>query len=253
MAYSNSAIISPVGAVWHYIRNAYPDIKLYSSDGSHPSPAGSYAAACCFNTAFFRTDPAEITYNYTLNDETAEKIKYSTKTVMYDSLSKWMIGSYDSIITANFEYQIDSTSVSFINTTQNASSYFWNFGDDQTSTQYSPIHSYSDFGEYNVTLIAESFCGSTDTITKTIMLKNEWNDLSLYQRQKDLEIYPNPADHILYIIVPDNYQNDYISIYNEEGSLVKKHRLYNQKTLQIDIKYIPSGIYYVNNNKVIIK
>ena len=45
MADSNDAIVSPVGAVWNFIRQNYPLIELYQADESHPSVAGSYAAA----------------------------------------------------------------------------------------------------------------------------------------------------------------------------------------------------------------
>ena len=48
MANDNKALLSPVGAVWKYLRNNNPGISLYQSDESHPTLAGSYAAACCF-------------------------------------------------------------------------------------------------------------------------------------------------------------------------------------------------------------
>lgn len=53
MGEDNEAYVSPVGAVWHYIRDNYPDIDLYAADGSHPSQAGSYAAACTFYAIIF--------------------------------------------------------------------------------------------------------------------------------------------------------------------------------------------------------
>lgn len=37
---------SPVGVAWQQVRTERPDIELYASDGSHPSYAGSYLAAC---------------------------------------------------------------------------------------------------------------------------------------------------------------------------------------------------------------
>ena len=37
MGNDNSASVSPVGALWNYIRLHYPEIELYSSDESHPS------------------------------------------------------------------------------------------------------------------------------------------------------------------------------------------------------------------------
>ena len=54
MADSNDAYLSPVGSVWKYIRDTDSTIALYTSDGSHPSLAGSYVAACTFFTVFTR-------------------------------------------------------------------------------------------------------------------------------------------------------------------------------------------------------
>ena len=42
------AIVVPVGPAWHFAMKRDPGIALYVEDGSHPSPAGSYLAACVF-------------------------------------------------------------------------------------------------------------------------------------------------------------------------------------------------------------
>ena len=56
-----------------------------------------------------------------------------------------------------------SATVQFNNTSQNAISYFWDFGDGNTSNAVSPSHTYSSPGSYHVTLIATNANGS-DTI-----------------------------------------------------------------------------------------
>lgn len=93
MAEDNHAWVSPVGAVWHYIRDHYPDVELYQSDESHPSYIGSYVAACCFYTMFTGHDPNGITWNGTLDATTASILKNAAKTVVFDSLSKWTFQS----------------------------------------------------------------------------------------------------------------------------------------------------------------
>jgi len=60
MAQTHEAVVSPVGSVWRYLREN-TSIDLYSPDGSHPSLAGSYAAACTFYTMIFRKNPTFIT------------------------------------------------------------------------------------------------------------------------------------------------------------------------------------------------
>ena len=89
MAEDNNAWVSPVGAVWHYIRDFYPDFELYQADESHPSYLGSYAAACCFYTMFTGRNPNSIVWNRTLDETTASILKNAAKTVVFDSLSKW--------------------------------------------------------------------------------------------------------------------------------------------------------------------
>lgn len=42
------AQIAPVGPAWQFALAAAPDTQLYMEDGSHPTPAGSYLAACVF-------------------------------------------------------------------------------------------------------------------------------------------------------------------------------------------------------------
>lgn len=89
MAQDNEACVSPVGAVWHYIRDHYPDLDLYQADESHPSYFGSYVAACCFYTSFTGHNPMDIPWNGTLDADVASKAKFAVKSVVYDSLPKW--------------------------------------------------------------------------------------------------------------------------------------------------------------------
>lgn len=89
MAEDNDACVSPVGAVWHLIRDQHPDVELYQSDGSHPSYLGSYVAACSFYTFFTGHNPIDITWNGTLDGDMADIAKNAVKRVVYDSMSKW--------------------------------------------------------------------------------------------------------------------------------------------------------------------
>ncbi len=57
--------------------------------------------------------------------------------------------------------------VNFTDTSlNNPKQWFWNFGDDSTSTQQNPVHKYLKKGQYTVTLVAKN-SASTDTIIKT--------------------------------------------------------------------------------------
>lgn len=88
MAEQNSAVISPVGRVWHYLRTHHPEIELYNSDESHPSVAGTYAAAATFYTILFKKSPLNAS-GLTLDANTAAAIRQAAQTVVFDSLDFW--------------------------------------------------------------------------------------------------------------------------------------------------------------------
>jgi len=54
------AIIVPVGLVWQRFLADHDRPVLYDRDQSHPSPAGSYLAACVFLAALLKTSPVGI-------------------------------------------------------------------------------------------------------------------------------------------------------------------------------------------------
>lgn len=53
--------------------------------------------------------------------------------------------------------------VQFINQSTNASYFYWNFGDGNTSGLPNPVHTFTDAGTYTVQLIVENTNGCTDT------------------------------------------------------------------------------------------
>ncbi|MDC1355683.1 PKD domain-containing protein [Flavobacteriaceae bacterium] len=74
-------------------------------------------------------------------------------------------------LTAGFTHTIDADTgtVTFINTSVNASSYAWDFGDDSTSTLINPVNVYAD-GTYTIVLVASNVAGAIDTFTDEITI-----------------------------------------------------------------------------------
>ncbi|SFZ94082.1 PKD repeat-containing protein [Flaviramulus basaltis] len=71
--------------------------------------------------------------------------------------------------TADFSVSISDLDVSFTSNTKYAVSLSWDFGDGETSTTINPTHTYSEAGDYSVTLTTVAAVGGNpDTITKTI-------------------------------------------------------------------------------------
>ncbi|HEY1115391.1 MAG TPA: PKD domain-containing protein [Chitinophagaceae bacterium] len=61
--------------------------------------------------------------------------------------------------------------VSFANGTSGAISWHWDFGDGTTSTHMQPTHTYTQLGNYTVTLIATNANGCSDTLVKRDYIK----------------------------------------------------------------------------------
>ena len=57
--------------------------------------------------------------------------------------------------------------IAFINASQNAKEYVWNFGDGKTSTDENPTHTFTSAGDFIVKLIATG-SGGTDSISQTL-------------------------------------------------------------------------------------
>ncbi|MEO8150737.1 MAG: PKD domain-containing protein [Bacteroidia bacterium] len=96
---------------------------------------------------------------------------------VYQVAKAWYaVGVGDSLVDpARASFYCDSffcavpVAVSFINSSENASTYYWDFGDGNFSTDTSPVHTYLNTGNYTVKLVANGsvFCVGTDSVIKT--------------------------------------------------------------------------------------
>lgn len=75
---------------------------------------------------------------------------------------------------ASFNYggqTVTPATITFQNTSQNANSYLWDFGDGSTSTQTNPSKTYTTHGTYTVKLIASNTTvGRSDSTTRQITI-----------------------------------------------------------------------------------
>ena len=244
MKEANDAAVSPVGRVWRYIRTNYPHIDLYDSDGSHPSLAGTYAAACTFFTVIHQSDPMAITHNPGISDEDKQHILEAVRAVAYDSLERWL----RPMPKADFSAAVNRNNVAFENLSENATSYMWYFGDGDTSTEENPQHTYTTAGNYYATMVANRHC-EYDTVQKVVAIDSvvSVTDVSV---EDNLEVYPNPAKNAVYV---SNASETITSVVlTDVSGRVMFSKEVSDHLLAIDLHDMPKGMYvltiYIGNN-----
>ncbi len=71
MAADNNGEVAPVGETWRYVRQVAPHIELFSPDGNHGSPSGSYLAAIVLTETIIDVELVEAPGHAGVDDTTA--------------------------------------------------------------------------------------------------------------------------------------------------------------------------------------
>ncbi len=101
-------------------------------------------------------------------------------------------------VQAAFTTDINEGTVQFNNSSIQGTSYFWSFGDDTTSEEIAPQHTYDTEGTYSVMLVSSNLCGS-DTSYADISITDVGvaRDMSL----SGVSIFPNPFQDAVQITI----------------------------------------------------
>lgn len=69
---------------------------------------------------------------------------------------------------ADFTFEVNALTVQFKDASEGASAYLWNFGDENTSTEASPEHTYDAAGTYTVKLTVQDADGNSKSVEKEV-------------------------------------------------------------------------------------
>ncbi|MBS1643883.1 MAG: PKD domain-containing protein [Bacteroidetes bacterium] len=235
---TNHAVISPVARVWRKLRNANPGIELYDADESHPSLAGTYAAACSFYSIFFKKNPALVNFNPGLGSSDYNTIKTAAKAVVYDSLAYWY--RFYPSLKAGFTYTTTGASVTFANTSKNGLKYLWLFGDGQLDSTKNPTHTYKKSGSFQVKLIVQK-CADNDTFKANINIAS--TAIPDVADQEFLEFSPNPARQFIHIKVAGLISR--FELYDGVGKRILQGNANRTHSLSLSTEKLPDGLYYL--------
>jgi hypothetical protein len=83
------APVAPVGSAWFTARRTHSEIDLWQSDGSHPSTAGTYLAACVFYATVFLDSPVGASYDAGLGSDTAGTLRGVAAETVLANPAQW--------------------------------------------------------------------------------------------------------------------------------------------------------------------
>jgi hypothetical protein len=75
IARETGAAVIPAGIAWQRVLESGAPVELHDADGSHPSLAGSYLAACAFYAVLFGRSPEALPFTSRLDPATAQLLQ----------------------------------------------------------------------------------------------------------------------------------------------------------------------------------
>jgi len=141
--------------------------------------------------------------------------------------------------------------VDFTDSSTDATSWYWTFGDGDTSTAQHPTHTYSGSGTYEVCLFATNTCGSDTTCDSvTVVITSQG-----YMNHATLSIFPNPSTDFI-MIEMEGETIDEVIIMNMVGDVLGiQADNKSEHEMKINTKQLPDGIYFliIKTNKAVYK
>lgn len=138
---------------------------------------------------------------------------------------------------------VNMSDVNFTNTSTNATSYAWDFGDGTQSSDENPTHTYSGNGVYTVQLVATSANGCQNTATQTVTIDQLGLDINT--ANASIQVYPNPVSDMLFIR-NDDMESLQIQVLDINGRVIyQSDEPTDSSIIEISTQNWNKGMYFV--------
>ena len=126
----------------------------------------------------------------------------------------------------------------------NVSAWQWSFpgGTPSTSTDQNPTVTYSNFGDYDVTLIVTDDNG-TDTIVKPNYISISSCASVEENQETPFTVYPNPTNNYFVVTFDKTFNTANYQVYDIAGKVVTNGVINNTTSTQISVENLSKGIY----------
>jgi PKD repeat protein len=144
---------------------------------------------------------------------------------------------------SDFSFEIINYIVSFVNNSQGAASYHWDFGDGNTSEEENPQHQYATAGQYEICLTVYSEFGCPHTQCQTMSITVGVTDHLL---QSEINAYPIPFDQWLNVSFTESHFWQVIEMVNVTGQVVlRKEASPGANIMKLNTSQWEPGIYMI--------
>lgn len=157
------------------------------------------------------------------------------------------VNRYDSgpLSSADFSFSVDTNQTVMFTNNSTGTTFEWDFGDGNTSTDVVPTHTYADGGTYMVQLVASQNNGPcSDTLVQEVNVATTNIQDDLLNAQ--VNVFPNPSNGVFLLDINlDSPEEVRIEVRNMIGQTVFESPARNMQAgeIQLNLEGHQSGIY----------
>jgi hypothetical protein len=180
------------------------------------------------------------TYKYMVRALKLETTPSGSYYNMSEGIADTAYNSSGIAVIASFTSLVSGNSLNVTNTSTNATTYLWDFGNGSTGSGATQTVTYTANGTYPIMLIASNPCAS-DTSYQNITIQEV--GLPEFSNEYEMQIWPNPSIGKVRI----NYNNSLaaeVSVYNTEGKKVFEKSAVKPNE-ELNLAQLAKGIYLV--------
>ena len=275
--------VSPVGAAWKKVRAENDPIDLYDRDGSHPTYAGSYLAACVFYATIFDKSPVGLTFTGSLSTADATYLQEKAFEAYNEYVSSGLIhtGISEDTVTDVYRAMLNNSQSELNSLIANNA---LNTTFDFTYTGFSTQSQVNTTLEYIITQSGNQVANKTLPISMTIpsnvcvnqtatyplnmdlsnVLQGAFvvdillngslianynlemlSTVSEFNLAKDIVLFPTPIQNQLNISLPKPYKIINAQIINTTGQVLLETYIKNKNAFQLQLNNLSPGVYFL--------
>jgi len=190
-----------------------------------------------------------------------ERPTFYLSSILKDSIPQTPTGCHASFFMVPTDSTSNNWTIQDFSTGSDSLSYFWDFGDGNTSTQATPTHSYSAIGFYTICLTvstdscSDTYCSTAFMDTTKIgagIATINVNKIDVGIKENTLDenmtlVFPNPASDEINISFKKTTKKDtYVTIIDPLGRQHINQKIERQSdSFKLNLEALQTGIYFL--------